>query len=227
MEEKDEYPSTQYTPLARRQRFARSKIGNFYHRHKLVVIDAIMLLLLLPLLGLLALRNRHSVRAAWVSPTVYPSRKLIEASGISDTRDWHDTALGYGSGNWSDAYKKAHDMVSQMTFEEMNNITVGFVNGDNGCVGKSGSVPRLEFPGFCLHDAGNGVRATDGVNAYASGVSIGASWNATLAYERGQFMGQEFKKKGVQVALGPVVGPIGRIATGGMWFVAVRLGDDS
>jgi hypothetical protein len=29
------------------------------------------------------------------------------------------------------------------------------------------------------------------------------------------------------VALGPVVGPIGRIATGGMWTVAVRLDDDS
>ena len=109
-------------------------------------------------------------------------------------------------------------MVSKMTLEEMNNITVGYVNGDNGCVGKSGSVPRLDFPGFCLHDAGNGVRATEGVNAYASGVSIGASWNSTLAYQRGQFMGREFQKKGVQVALGPVVGPIGRIATGGTYI---------
>ena len=110
-----------------------------------------------------------------------------------------------------------------MTLEEMNNITIGYVNGDNGCVGKSGSVPRLDFPGFCLHDAGNGVRATDGVNAYASGVSIGASWNTTLAYQRGQFMGREFQKKGVQVALGPVVGPIGRIATGGMeaYFIQI------
>jgi hypothetical protein len=87
MEDKDEYPSTQYTPLARRQRFARSKFGSFYQRHKLVVIAGIMLLLLLPLLGLLALRNRHSARADWVSPTVYPSRKLIEACVIPDTRD--------------------------------------------------------------------------------------------------------------------------------------------
>lgn len=112
-------------------------------------------------------------------------------------------------------------MVANMTLEEMNNITVGYVNGDNGCVGKSGSVPRLGFPGFCLHDAGNGVRATDGVNAYASGISIGASWNSTLAFQRGQFMGQEFQKKGVQVALGPVVGPIGRIATGGAYLIEI------
>lgn len=28
-------------------------------------------------------------------------------------------------------------------------------------------------------------------------------------------MGGEYKKKGVQVALGPVVGPLGRVVTGG------------
>ncbi|KAK3710307.1 hypothetical protein LTR37_010373 [Vermiconidia calcicola] len=54
-----------------------------------------------------------------------------------------------------------------------------------------------------------------GVNAYASRLHVGASWNSSLAYQRAQFMGAEFKKKGVNVALGPVVGPIGRTATGG------------
>lgn len=131
--------------------------------------------------------------------------------------------MGYGAGNWSGAYEKAHGMVSNMTLEEMNNVTLGFVNGDNGCVGKSGPVKRLGFPGLCLHDAGNGVRLADGVNAYASGVSIGASWNTSLAYQRGLQMGREFRKKGVHVALGPVVGPIGRIATGGQYFVFTRL----
>jgi hypothetical protein len=75
MEDKDEYPTTQYTPLTRRQRIRESKLGGFYRTHKFIVIAAVMLLLLLPLLGLLALRNRHSVRADWVSPTVYPSRE--------------------------------------------------------------------------------------------------------------------------------------------------------
>jgi beta-glucosidase len=106
-------------------------------------------------------------------------------------------------------------MVDRMTLEEMNNLTVGQSTAHTGCVGLSGSAPRVGFPGFCLHDAGNGVRDTDGVNAYASAVHIGASWNSTLAYQRAQFMGVEFKKKGVNVALGPVVGPIGRIAEGG------------
>lgn len=41
------------------------------------------------------------------------------------------------------------------------------------------------------------------------------SWNKNLAYDRGLYMGGEFRTKGVNVALGPVVGPLGRVATGG------------
>ena len=106
-------------------------------------------------------------------------------------------------------------MVEKMTPEEMNNITVGYPTTHTGCVGITGTALKAGFPGLCLHDAGNGVRDTDGVNAYASGISVGASWNSTMAYERGVFMGAEFKKKGINVALGPVVGPIGRVASGG------------
>jgi beta-glucosidase len=46
-------------------------------------------------------------------------------------------------------------------------------------------------------------------------ISVGASWNRDLTYNRGQYMGAEFKRKGVSVALGPVVAPIGRLALGG------------
>ena len=121
---------------------------------------------------------------------------------------------------WSAAYAKAAGLVSNMTLLEMNNVTLGFsVNASSmpgsTCSGVSGSVQRLGYPGMCFQDAGNGVRAQDGVSSFASGISVGASWNADLAYERGLYMGAEFQRKGVNVALGPVVGPIGRIALGG------------
>lgn len=41
------------------------------------------------------------------------------------------------------------------------------------------------------------------------------SWNKDLAYQRAHFMGGEAKKKGVNVLLGPFVGPIGRVVSGG------------
>jgi beta-glucosidase len=83
-----------------------------------------------------------------------------------------------------------------MTNEEKNNITYGYSSTSNGCVGNSGAVHRLGYPGMCLQDAGNGVRATDGVSAFPGGVHVGAAWNKSLAYDRGQYMGAEFKAKG-------------------------------
>ncbi|KAK1062374.1 hypothetical protein LTR12_010315 [Friedmanniomyces endolithicus] len=180
----------------------QSKFIAFCRRHKRIVIPVAVMILLLPLLGLIALKTRHAHATNWTSPVVYPSPR------------------GYGAGNWSVAYVRARAMVGNMSLEEMNNITLGVVDTTSGCVGVSGSAPQHGFPGLCFHDAGNGVRNTDGVNAYASGLHIGASWNASLAYERAQFMGAEFKRKGVNVALGPVVGPIGRIAEGGRNFEA-------
>lgn len=47
-----------------------------------------------------------------------------------------------------------------------------------GCSGEIQPVERLGFPGMCLSDAGNGVRGTDFVNAYASGLSVGARYES-------------------------------------------------
>ena len=193
--DKEDYDThaSEKTPLTEGQR--ASKPVTWIKNHKRIAIPLIVMILLLPLLGLLALRNQAHAR--WTSPIVYPPPE------------------GYGAGNWSNAYDQARDLVSRMTLEEMNNVTLGISDHETGCVGVSGGAPRLGFPGFCLHDAGNGVRNTDGVNAYAAGLHIGASWNSSLALERARFMGAEFKKKGVNVALGPVVGPLMRIASGG------------
>jgi len=89
------------------------------------------------------------------------------------------------------------------------------ITPDSGYSGVTGSVLRLDWPGFCLSDAGNGLRATDLVNSWPSGLYVGASWNRNLAYQRALYMGAEFTTKGVNVALGPVVGSLGRVDVGG------------
>lgn len=104
-------------------------------------------------------------------------------------------APGQGRGVWADAYASARGLVGQMTLEEKVNITRGFA-ADNVCAGNTGAVPRLGWPGMCLHDAGNGVRATDLVSAYPSALHVGATWDKNLTYERGLYMGMEFKAKG-------------------------------
>lgn len=126
-----------------------------------------------------------------------------------------NAAPGEGTGDWSDAYNKAQHLVEQMTNEEKSNITYGVSSKTNGCAGNTGSIPRLGFPGICLHDAESGVRGADMVNAYPAGLHTGASWNRHLAYKRAKHIGAEFRRKGINVLLGPVAGPLGRMATGG------------
>ncbi|KAK8125586.1 glycoside hydrolase family 3 protein [Apiospora kogelbergensis] len=115
---------------------------------------------------------------------------------------------------WADAVGKAAVMVRNMTLEEKVSLTTGAFTG-NGCSGGIPPIPRLGFPGLCLSDAGNGLRATDFVSGWPSGIHVGASWNKVLARQRAVNMGLEFRTKGVNVALGPVVGPIGRVVRGG------------
>lgn len=55
-----------------------------------------------------------------------------------------------------------------------NNLTYGISNTVNGCSGIIPAIPRLGFTGLCLQDAGQGVRNTDAVNSYPSGIHVGA-----------------------------------------------------
>lgn len=109
-----------------------------------------------------------------------------------------EIAPGTGDGPWKKAYASAREFVGQLTLEEKVNITRGFPS-DNVCAGNTGSVPRLGWAGMCLHDAGNGVRATDLVNSYPSAIHVGASWDKNLTYQRGYYMGKEFKAKGGKI----------------------------
>ncbi|CAG8959505.1 hypothetical protein HYFRA_00001404 [Hymenoscyphus fraxineus] len=145
---------------------------------------------------------------------------IVNAENITDDAYFYGQvpAVSYspmpGSRPWATAYSKAVKLVSQMTLEERVNITVGYSTA-TGCVGATGSVPRLNWTGLCMQDAGNGVRATDMVNAYPAGLHSGASWNRALTNLRAAHMGREYRAKGVHVLLGPVVGPLGRVALGG------------
>ncbi|KAH7121520.1 glycoside hydrolase family 3 protein [Dactylonectria macrodidyma] len=130
------------------------------------------------------------------SPAVFPSPEMSSV------------------GPWSTAYARAKALVAQMTIEEKVNLTAG-TSAPNGCSGTIPAIDRLGFPGMCVSDAGQGLRGTDFVSSWPSGLHVGASWNKELTYKRGMGMGGEFKRKGVNMLLGPVVGPLGRVVEGG------------
>jgi beta-glucosidase len=80
-----------------------------------------------------------------------------------------------GMGDWAIAFNHARKMVSNMTLKEKVSLTSG-VGSDNGCIGSIPAVERLGFPGLCMGDAGQGLRATDFVSSFPSGIHAGARY---------------------------------------------------
>ncbi|KAF1847769.1 glycoside hydrolase family 3 protein [Cucurbitaria berberidis CBS 394.84] len=90
------------------------------------------------------------------------------------------------------------------------------VTGTPGpCVGNIAPIERLKFSALCLQDGPLAIRQAIYASVFSAQLSAAASWDRSLARQRGVFMGNEFRGKGAQIALGPVVGPLGRSPFGG------------
>ncbi|RDI84318.1 hypothetical protein Vi05172_g5532 [Venturia inaequalis] len=140
--------------------------------------------------------NQSEVPLYGQSPPVYPSPQ----------------ADGHSNSAWSAAYKKARTLLSQLTLEEKVNVTRGFTGV---CVGNTGAVPRLGIKPLCLADAPDGIRGQEFVSSFPAGIHAAATFDKSLIYKWGVALGQEYRGKGINIALGPVAGPLGRVARGG------------
>ena len=104
---------------------------------------------------------------------------------------------------WAEAIALATNFTKQLTLEEKCNMTAG---AGNYCVGVVTSVPRLNFHGLCLQDAPSGVGdRVQFSTAFAAGIQTAATWDRDLFYQRAAAIGQEFRGKGVHLALGPMM----------------------
>ncbi|PYI04612.1 putative beta-glucosidase [Aspergillus sclerotiicarbonarius CBS 121057] len=113
---------------------------------------------------------------------------------------------------WENAFQKASDFVSQLTLEEK----VSLVSGTEGpCVGNIAPIPRLNFSGLCIQNGPLALEQGTYSSVFPAGVTIAATWDRNIAYQRGNMMAAEFRGKGSQVLLGPVAGPLGRSGLGG------------
>ncbi|KAH7908219.1 family 3 glycoside hydrolase [Hygrophoropsis aurantiaca] len=110
---------------------------------------------------------------------------------------------------WAAARAKAEALIANLTVSDKVNITTG-INGP--CVSNIG--PAGNFPGLCLQDSPLGVRETDFVTSFPAGITTASTWNRALMRTRGLYMGQEFKGKGANIALGPMMN-MGRVPQSG------------
>lgn len=137
-----------------------------------------------------------------------------EVGGLAPV-PWYPTPKGGTSERWAESYRKAQKLVQNMTLVEKVNITTGIGWQMGLCMGNTGPVLGAKFPSLCLQDGPLGIRDADNITAFPAGITTGATWNRELMRARGHAIGVEAKKKGVNVLLGPSMGPLGMMPAGG------------
>jgi beta-glucosidase len=94
---------------------------------------------------------------------------------------------------------KAHDLVAKLSLEQKIELLGGvdsmFTHGE----------PSIDLPRFKMSDASVGVRTWGPTTAYASGVSLAASWDPELARKVGESLGKDARARSVNFLLGPGV----------------------
>ncbi|KAF7345699.1 Glycoside hydrolase family 3 protein [Mycena venus] len=121
------------------------------------------------------------------------------------------------SPQWAAAYVKANAAVQKMSLQDKVNLATG-VGWENGhCVGNTPAISSISFPGLCLEDSPVGVRDADFVSVFPAAINVAATFNRTLMNQRGVAIGQEFKGKGVNVGLGPMMNLMRAPAAGRNW----------
>lgn len=148
-----------------------------------------------------------------VVATGYWIYKQVPPHGLSPP--WYPTPLGGTVDSWAESYRKASEMVSRMTLPEKVNVTTGTGWMMGLAVGNTGPAIHVGFPSLALQDGPLGIRNSDHATAFPAGITVGATWNKKLMYQRGKAHGKEARLKGVNVLLGPCVGPLGRMPAAG------------
>ncbi|KAJ3220789.1 hypothetical protein HK099_004009, partial [Clydaea vesicula] len=128
--------------------------------------------------------------------------------------------------SWESATAKAKDVIKDLSNQEKVTLVSGIGWGQpniwsgsqsNLCVGNIAKVSKINgFEGLCLQDGPSGVRFQNNQTASSFGASINvaSTWDRELMHAHGKAQGQEFRDKGVNIALAPMMN-IGRVAAGG------------
>ncbi|KIK70278.1 glycoside hydrolase family 3 protein [Collybiopsis luxurians FD-317 M1] len=121
------------------------------------------------------------------------------------------------SPEWAAAYTKAQAAVAKLSLTDKVNLGTGIGWMKGNCIGNTPAISSISFPGLCLEDSPLGVRDADFVSAFPAAINVASTFNRTLMRQRGAAMGSEFKGKGVNVALGPMMNLMRAPAAGRNW----------
>ncbi|KAK4443375.1 glycoside hydrolase [Podospora aff. communis PSN243] len=142
-------------------------------------------------------------------------KKYYEEPPYGQSPPWYPSPKGGIARGWAASYEKAAKLVGKMTLAEKVNVTTGTGWQMGFAVGTNGPAVHVGFPQLQLQDGPLGIRFADNITAFPAGITVGATWNRQLMYARGKAHAIEARAKGINVLLGPCVGPLGRMPAGG------------
>ncbi|KAF8424818.1 glycoside hydrolase superfamily [Tirmania nivea] len=118
--------------------------------------------------------------------------------------------------SWDAAYELARTASSKLTFLQKTSLTTGTGLSLGPCSGNVISrIDSLNFKYLCLQDGPVGLRGVDLATVFPAGVTTASTWDRELMYLRSRAMGVENRIKGVNVALAPTAGGLGRAPEAG------------
>ncbi|GKT50795.1 putative beta-glucosidase E [Colletotrichum spaethianum] len=104
-------------------------------------------------------------------------------------------------GEWQDAYDKAAALVATLTNDEKISIVAGSSAGN--------------WSGLHNLDSATNPLTYFYVTTWPAGLAMAMTWDTAAAQGQGYGVGEEFKGKGINMAYGPTLEPLGRSAWGG------------
>ena len=112
--------------------------------------------------------------------------------------------------------------MKNLSNEEKFNLLFGTDNlvhmWEGTCVGFIEPNNKIEnFRGMCLQDGPAGVRAAKKTTSWQAQINTASTFNRTLWTEYGRAYGNDFRKKGVNVALGPAMNILRYPTAGRIW----------
>ena len=85
------------------------------------------------------------------------------------------------------------------------------------CVGSIDANVNKGFPGICLQDGPAGVRFSSNTQSWQAAINTAATFDRDIMYDVGKAQGKEFKKKGVNILLGPCTNMLRHPSGGRVW----------
>jgi beta-glucosidase len=119
--------------------------------------------------------------------------------------------------SWDDAYALAKTTLSTLSFQDQINLVSGIGWQTGACVGNAAVASDKFQLSLCLQDSPTGIRFGQNSSAFPASINLAATFDRDLFLQHGTAMGAEFRGKGINVALGPMMNILRAPAGGRNW----------